>query len=148
LDGYKFNDIIRHIINARREGTESIISIRHPASDAYDFAERLEDKLIQRDQIKIRRCEYNFDTGILYLDIRGEGPLHALVVDGIKINMREGVTGLIPTIHDATIRDRMSKVLQLGHVDIMRSGIIWKQADVSFYDMGSGRLSSVVGEIS
>ena len=148
LDGYKFSDIIQHIVDARHEGTESLISLRYPASKAYDLAVRLDRKLARLDQIKIRRCEYDFDAGILYLDIMPESTLHYAVQESVKIDLRESVATLIPTIDDATIRDRMSKVLEMGHVDIRRRGKIWKQGDVAFRETGSGRLSSLVGEIS
>ena len=42
----------------------------------------------------------------------------------------------------------MSKVLQTGHADIMRTAIILKQGDISFCDSDSDRLPSIVGEIS
>ncbi|KAK3363735.1 hypothetical protein B0T25DRAFT_470020, partial [Lasiosphaeria hispida] len=148
LDGYNFNAIIQYIVNARREGTESLISLHYPASKAYDLAVRLERKLTQLDQDKIRRCEYDFESGILYLDIMPVRPLHYVVQEGVKVDLRGSLAALIPAIDDAKLRHRVSQVLEMGEVDIRRQGKIWKQGDISFCEPGSGRLSSVVGEIS
>lgn len=84
----------------------------------------------------------------LYLDITGESLLHALVQEGLKFDIQTKIIALIPTIHNATVRDRMSKVLQTAHADIMRTAIILKQGDISFCDSDLDRLPSIVGEIS
>lgn len=110
LDGYSFNRLIEYIVSARRQGTESLISICYPASKAYDLAERLECKLVRLGQSKIRRCEYDFDTGILYLDIMPERPIHYVTQEDFKDSLKSGITAFIPTIEDATIRRRMSDV--------------------------------------
>jgi len=74
--------------------------------------------------------------------------MHAVTQEAVKIDLRASMTQLLPTIQDATIRRRMSEVQQLGSCDILRSGVIWKQGDISFCEPDCIRLRSVIGEIS
>jgi len=86
--------------------------------------------------------------GILYLDIMPERPMHFITQEDVKVDLKGGIIQLLPTIQDATIRHRMSRVRELGSCDISRRNTIWKQGDISFSEIDSIRLPSVIGEIS
>lgn len=57
VDGHTFNQIVEYIVDAHRRGTESIISLRYPADSAWDLGVRLDEKLVDLEQLKIRRFE-------------------------------------------------------------------------------------------
>lgn len=148
VDGSSFDEIIQHIIDAHRDRTESIISLHYPANAAYDLGVRIDKKLVELDQIKIQRFEYDYQSGIVYIDIMPETSLHAQMLVGTHNYAEIGLARFIAAVPDATFRQRIvGEILDFGTADIAKEWKLLKQGDFAF---GSKRnkLPSLVGEVS
>jgi hypothetical protein len=148
VDGYTFDQIVEYIANAYRRSTESIISLRYPADFAWDLAARLNERLIELDIPQVRRFEYDYHSGIAYIDIMPESPLHHLFQFGASNYAEITLARFVTTIRNTTIRQRITKyILNFGTSRIAKEGKILKQGDFAF---GSclNKIPCLVGEIS
>ncbi|KAK3363163.1 hypothetical protein B0T25DRAFT_491617 [Lasiosphaeria hispida] len=133
VDGYSFDQIVQHIVNARRDGTESIISLHCPADAAWDLGVRIDEKLVELDQIKIHRFEYDYQSGIAYIDIMPETNLHFQMLAGTHNHTEISLARFIAMIPDAALRQRIvGEILDFGTADIAKEGKILKQGDFAF----------------
>jgi len=148
VDGYSFDQIIQHIVNAYRDGTESIISLHCPADGAWDLGARINEKLVELDQIKIQRFEYDYQSGIAYIDIMPESSLHFQMLVGTHNHTEISLARFIATIPDAALRQRIVReILDFGTARIEKEGKILKQGDFTFGTI-KNKLPSLVGEVS
>jgi hypothetical protein len=111
-----------------------------------DLSEKLDARLIQLDQPKIRRFEYDYESETVYLDIMGESVLHYKVQIGLRDHIKNHIAKLLATANDPTIRDALRSVDEPGTANIKSDGKMFKQADVSFGQAGT--LPSLVCEVS
>jgi hypothetical protein len=111
-----------------------------------DLSEELDARLIQLDQPKIRRFEYDYESETVYLDIMGESVLHYKVQIGLRDHIKNHIAKLLATANDPTIRDALRSVDEPGTANIKSDGKMFKQADVSFGQAGT--LPSLVCEVS
>ncbi|KAH6628189.1 hypothetical protein F5144DRAFT_492561 [Chaetomium tenue] len=133
MDGYTFDQIVAYIVDARRRGTESVISLPYPADPAWDLGERLDEKLVDLDELKIRRFEYDYQSGIAYIDIRPETSLHSEFLYRAQQYFLSSLARYTVTIQDAALRQRIIKhIRNLGTSRIAVEGTILKQADFAF----------------
>jgi len=143
-------EIIKYIVNTRQHlgalDGESILAFHWQASQADELFERLDARLVELDERKIRRFEYDYESGTVYLDIMGESRLHFKVQIGLRDHIKNQIVKWRATANDARIRDLFSSIDEPGTAVIKYEGKIYKQPDVSF-----GReddLPSLVCEVS
>jgi len=168
VDGYTLDQMVEFIIDAHRNRTESILSLRCSVDFALRLRATLDGKLEELDQPQIRRWEYDYHSGIAYIDITMETKLHYLCQNGIErdieIDLGRFVVAIpdatipdatipdatIPgaTIPDATIRDYIMKaILNVGTSPIEKEGKILKQADIALGSLHN-KLPSFVCDVS
>ncbi|KAK3305047.1 uncharacterized protein B0T15DRAFT_567150 [Chaetomium strumarium] len=110
-------------------GTGLILGFNWQASQVDDLPEQLDARLIELDQTKIRRFEYDYETETVYLDIMSEFPFHYQ---------------LLVATEDTTIRDLIRSAKEQGTASIKDENKLRKQADFSFGQVGT--LPSLVCE--
>ncbi|KAK5651233.1 hypothetical protein OQA88_12697 [Cercophora sp. LCS_1] len=148
VDGYSFDQIIQHIVDAHRDGTESIISLHYPADAVRDLGARINEKLVELDQIKIQRFEYDYQSGIAYIDIMAETSLHHQMLARARNHAEICLARFVAKIHDAALRQYIiDRILDFGTTDIDKEEKILKQADFAFGSV-INKLPSLVGEVS
>lgn len=148
VDGYTFDQIVEHIVDAYRRGTESIISLRCPADLAWGLSARLDEELIELDQRPIRRFEYDFHSGIAYIDIMPETSLHYRIQTGTRNYAEITLARFVTTIPDPAIRQWITQeILDFGTCSIAEEGKILKQGDFAFGSV-KNNLPCLVGEVS
>jgi len=148
VDGCTFDQIVEFIVDAHRNGTESILSLRCSADLALGLGERLDGKLTELDQPHIRRFEYDYHSGIAYIDIMGETQLHYQCQKGIEWAIELSFGRFVAAIPDAAVRDYIIKtILNFGTSQIAKEGKILKQADIALGDIYN-KLPSFACEIS
>ena len=148
VDGYSFDQIVQHIVNAHRDGTESIISLHCPADAALDLATRVDEKLVELDQNKIQRFEYDYQSGIAYLDIMPKTSLHFQMRVGTHNYTEISLARFLAKMPDAALRKRITgEILNFGTADIKKEEKILKQGDFAF-GTTKNKLPSLVGEVS
>jgi hypothetical protein len=148
VDGYSVDQIVQHIVNAHRDGTESIISLHWPADAAWDLGVRIDEKLVKLDQIKIQRFEYDYQSGIAYIDIMPETSLHFQMLVGTHNHIEISLARFIGTISDAALRQRIVReILDFGTASIYKEQKILKQGDFAFGTF-KNKFPSLVGEVS
>lgn len=111
-----------------------------------DLSEELDARLIELDQPKIRRFEYDYESKTVYLDIMGESLLHYKVQSGLRDYVKNYIAKLLATANDPIIRDSLRSVHESGTANIKSDGRLLKQADISFGQAGT--LPSLVCEVS
>ncbi|GAB1312067.1 hypothetical protein MFIFM68171_02277 [Madurella fahalii] len=148
VDGYTFDQIVEYIVDAHRCGTESIISLRCPADFAWDLSARLNEKLIELDELEIRRFEYDYQSGIAYIDIMVETSLHSQFLVGAHCYIEISFARFTATIQDATIRRRITQdIRNFSTSHIAKKDEILKQGDFAF-GPAMNKLPCLVGEVS
>lgn len=114
---------------------EWIISIHWQVTEASEVAElagRLDTTLIELDELRIYRFEYDYESETLYLDIWGGSILHSQVQMGLRDCIRNQILKLQATANGKDVRDLFKSINKNGTVDIEYKRKIYKQADVSF----------------
>jgi hypothetical protein len=145
------DEIINHIAGARNNasgfqwGIVPILSFHWPASQLHEF-DQLDARLVEIDQPKLRRFEYDYVTGIVYIDIMPESPLHARFKAAICEDLRVSLAELFAVTSNATIRQLIESIGEHGTASIKLEGKLHKQADISFAQ--AGNLPLFVAEIS
>ncbi|KAK0612020.1 hypothetical protein B0T14DRAFT_571861 [Immersiella caudata] len=125
VDSFTLNQILEFIVDAHRNGTESILSLRCSVD-------------------LIRRSEYDYHSGTAYIDITVETKLHYLCQNGTEGDIETGLGRFVVAIPDATIRDYIMKtILKVGTSPIEKEGKILKQADISLGSLHDKLLSFV-----
>ncbi|KAK4155045.1 hypothetical protein C8A00DRAFT_42278 [Chaetomidium leptoderma] len=132
LDGYTFDKIIDYIVDAHHHRNESILSFSWPANQVHDLSERLDNRLAELDQLKIRRFEYNYISGTVYLDIMDETTFHYQVQAGLRDYLRYSLAELLVATDDTQISQLIRSIWERGTADIKYENKLCKQADVSF----------------
>jgi hypothetical protein len=125
-----------------------IIGFHWQASQVRDLSEQLDARLLELDQIKIRRFEYDYESETVYLDVMGESEFHYQVQAGLRryIENRIAELSALATIDDPEIHSLIRSVKERGTFLMEYGDKICKQADVSFGPVGS--LASLVCEVS
>ncbi|KAH6612912.1 hypothetical protein B0J18DRAFT_470263 [Chaetomium sp. MPI-SDFR-AT-0129] len=133
VDGYSIDEIVQHIVDARRDRTESILSLHWPADAPGDLCGRIDKKLVKLDQIKIRRFEYDYQSGIAYIDIMTETSLHFQMLVGTSNYAELSLARFVATIPDDALRQRIvGEILNFGTASIEKKAKILKQGDFAF----------------
>ncbi|KAK4151194.1 hypothetical protein C8A00DRAFT_36168 [Chaetomidium leptoderma] len=129
LDGYTFDQITDHIVDAYHHRNETILSFHWQASQVHDLSEQLDARLVERGERKIRRFEYDYESETVYLDIRGKSKLHSKVQTGLSDYIENQVTKLAATANDPIIQDTLESIYELGTSNIDYKGKLLRQAD-------------------
>ncbi|EAQ85494.1 predicted protein [Chaetomium globosum CBS 148.51] len=129
LEVSTIDQIVDHIVNSRQSGTESIIAFHWQASHVHDLFEQLDAKLLELDQLKIRRVEYDYESGTVYLDIMSESPFHYQVQAGLRDHLKASLGKLYADTKDPAIRNLIRLVEEQGTARIGVDGKLLKQAD-------------------
>jgi hypothetical protein len=79
IDVSTIEEIIDYIVNARQSGSESLAGFRWQADQVHDLSEQLDARLLELDELRVRRFEYDYESQTVYIDILGESPAHQLV---------------------------------------------------------------------
>jgi hypothetical protein len=146
-----FNEIIDQIANARNNASGSqwdivpILSFDWPASELHEL-DQLDARLVEIDQPKVRRFEYDYVSRKVYIDIMPESPLHAEFQAAICEDLRVSLGELFAVTNDAAIRRLIKSFKDRGTASIKIEGKLDKQADISFAQ--AGNLPLFVAEIS
>ena len=89
LDCRTLDEIANCIVDARHQANKAILGFPWPASEVPDLAQRLDHRLVERGQPKIRRFECDYKSGLVYLDIMGESEFHYQVQAGLRGRYQE-----------------------------------------------------------
>jgi len=148
VDGYSFDQIVEHIVDARRYGTESILSLRCPADVAWDLGERLDKKLEELDQLQMHRFEYDYQSGIAYIDIMPETQFHYQFQVGSKFYAEVTLARFLATIPDPAVRQHITQsILDFGTSSVAEQDAILKQGDFGFGTV-QDKIPRLVGEVA
>jgi hypothetical protein len=148
VDDYSIDEIVQHIVDAYRDRTESILSLHWPADAPGDLCARIDEKLVELDQIEIRRFEYDYQSGIAYIDIMAETSLHFQMLVGTHNYAEISLARFVATIPDDALRQRIvCEILDFGTVRIEKEAKLLKQGDFAFSSV-KNKLPSLVGEVS
>ncbi len=125
-----------------------ILGFHWQASQVDELLEQLVAKLAERDEHKIHRFEYDYESETVYLHILGESELHYQVQAGIRryIEHRLAELAALATMDDPELRHLIRSIKERGTFLIKHESKICKQADVSFGQAGT--LPSLVCEVS
>ncbi|KAK4106671.1 hypothetical protein N658DRAFT_563444 [Parathielavia hyrcaniae] len=123
------DEILDHIVNFRKSGTESLLSFHWQASHIHDLFEQLDSRLLELDQPKIRRVEYDYGSKTVFLDIMGESSLHFKVQIGLRDYVKDHIRKLLATANDPMIRNKLRSIDEPGTANIESDGKLLKQAD-------------------
>ncbi|KAK0721201.1 hypothetical protein B0T21DRAFT_316828 [Apiosordaria backusii] len=129
LDFSTIEEIIAYIINARHRGSESILSFQWQADRLDYLFEELDTQLVELDQSKIRRFEYDYESGTVHIDIMGESEFHYQVQAGLRDYIKNRLAERVATTDDPTIRRLMQSIEERGTFNILHERKIHKQAD-------------------
>ncbi|KAK4151054.1 hypothetical protein C8A00DRAFT_45679 [Chaetomidium leptoderma] len=135
LDVSTIEEIIDHIVSARQRDSshsESMTVFHWQASQAYDLSNRLDARLVELDEPKIRRFQYNYESETVYLDIRGESEFQYRVQAGLRDYINNQLAELLATTDDPPIRQLIRSINESGTFLEKYDGKLCKQADVSF----------------
>jgi hypothetical protein len=147
VDGYSIDEIVQHIVAAHRDRTGSILSLRWPADAPLDLCARIDEKLVELDQIKIRRFEYDYQSGIAYIDIMLETHLNSQIRMGTSEYAEISLGRFVAKIPDDALRQRIVReFLNLGTAIIEKEAKILKQGEFTFGSV-MNKLPSLVGEV-
>lgn len=147
LDNPTFDQILQFIVDARRRNADSIITFHRPAELVRDLDLRLANRMRELDLVKIRRFEYDYESEVVYIDIKLETSLHAIIAQDSGTLAVTGISNLIPTINDAAIRLRLKGVINRSTSRINVHGKILKQPDWALGCV-TDKLPSLVCEVS
>ncbi len=154
-------DIIKYIINTRQDvgahdcdcdcdcASKSILGFHWQASEASEIDElfeRLDARLVELDEPKIHRFEYDYESETVYLDIMSESRLHSNVQIGLRDHIKNHILKWRTKANDARIRDLFKSIAEPGTAVIKYERKIHKQPDVSFGQADT--LPSLVCEVS
>ncbi len=141
-------EIIEYIVNTHDcdLARESILGFYWQANEVDELFEQLDARLVELDELKIRRVEYDYESETVYLDIMGESRLHSKVQIGVRDYIKNNIAKLLATENDARIRDFLRSIDEPGTAVIKYESKIYKQPDVSFGQAGT--LPSLVCEVS
>ncbi|KAK4095954.1 hypothetical protein N658DRAFT_511624 [Parathielavia hyrcaniae] len=129
LEVSTIDQILDHIVNSRKSGTESLIGFHWRASHVNNLFEQLDARLLELDQPKIRRVEYDYTSKTVFLDIMGESPLHFKVQIGLRDYIKDHICKLLVTASDPMIRTLLRSIDEPGTANIESDGKLLKQAD-------------------
>ncbi|KAK0659744.1 hypothetical protein QBC41DRAFT_368900 [Cercophora samala] len=107
LDVSTIEEIIEYIISARHRGSESILSFQWQADRLDYLFEQLDTRLVELDERKIRRFEYDYESSTVHIDIMGESEFHYQVQAGLRDYIKNRLAERIATTDDPTIRRLM-----------------------------------------
>lgn len=146
LDVSTIEEIIESIVNARQDASESVLSFHWQPSQVDDLSEQLDARLVELDEPKIRRFEYDYESETAYLDIMKESPFHYQVQAGLRDYLKDCLAKLLVATDDTEIRQLIRSAKEQGTASIEYENKLCKQADVSFGQAGT--LPSLVCEVS
>ena len=116
-------------------------------SEVSDLGHSLDLQLVELDQIKVRRMEYDYKSGLVHLDIRYESSFHYHVRYGLCDYLRrDSVAALFGATNDPALGQQIRDLSNCSHALIEYEGKLFQQADLSFCLPGA--LPSLVCEFS
>ncbi len=145
-------EIIDYIVNTRQGlstrdcAGESILGFHWQASGVDELFEQLDARLVELDEPKIHRVEYDYESETVYLDIMSESRLHFKVQIGLRDHIKNHILRWLATANDTRIQDLFRSIDEPGTAVIKYERKIHKQPDVSFGQVGT--LPSLVCEVS
>lgn len=149
-------EIIEYIVNTRQDlkaasnfdcAGEVIVGFHWQASKANELFERLDAALLDLDQPKISRCEYDYESETVYLDIMTESKLHSGVQTGLHCHIRDQIRNQIATEPNISIRHLLKSIRGFSTASMLYEEKINSQPDLSFGRIDS-LLPSLIGEVS
>ena len=145
-------EIIKCIFDTRQDAHnrefagQLILGFHWQASKVDELFEQLDAGLAERNEPKIHRSEYDYESETVYLNIMGESTLHSKVQNGLRDYIKNQILKWRATANDARIRDLFKSIDEPGTADIKYESKIRKQPDGSFGQAGT--LPSLVFEVS
>jgi FMN phosphatase YigB (HAD superfamily) len=145
-------EIIDYIVNARKNASElyhyqlPIVCFHWQPSRVRDLDEQLHRTLIEVDEMKIRRFEYDYESETVYLDISPQSSLQYQVQAGIRDHLKDWLTRLVVATDSTAISELIESAEGLGPYTMEYGNKLYKQADVSF--VTAGTLPFLVCEVS
>ncbi|KAK4148419.1 hypothetical protein C8A00DRAFT_47698 [Chaetomidium leptoderma] len=130
-------EIIQYIVNTRQDlstrncdrAGESILGFHWQASGVDELFEQLDARLVELDELKIHRFEYDYKSETVYLDIMGDSRLHFKVQIGLRGHIKNHIAKSLATTNDARIRDLLRSIDEPGTAVIKYESKIYKQPD-------------------
>lgn len=150
----KIEEIVKCILDTRQDAYnrgfpgQLILGFHWQATQVVELLEQLDAKLIELDQLKIHRFEYDYKSETVYLSIMGESQFHFQVQAGTRRHIEYHLAKLAArtTMDDSEIHFLVQSIYERGTADIEYEGKIFTQVDISFAQPGT--LPSLVCEIS
>ncbi|KAK3309443.1 uncharacterized protein B0T15DRAFT_545205 [Chaetomium strumarium] len=129
LDVSTVKEILQHIVDSRRSGSESTFAFHWQPTQVYDLSDQLDAGLAELGQPKVRRFEYDFKSGTVYLDVMSESVLHFMVQIGLHDHFKYIIARLLATADEPIIRDSLQSVVDRGTASLNIDDKILTQPD-------------------
>ena len=139
-------EITDYIANARQRGSESLVGFHWPANQVHYLSDQLDTRMLELDEMRIRRFEYDYESETVYIDIRGESPVHHHVRSGLAGYLNASLAKALYDANDLTIRRLIRSVVDYGTITIDYGNKLLKRSDISFGQTAT--IPSLVCEVS
>ncbi|KAJ4287900.1 hypothetical protein N0V88_007520 [Collariella sp. IMI 366227] len=112
LDFHTLDKIAKYIVDAHHQANEAILVFPWLASEVPSLTHHHDDRLVELDQPKARRFEYDYQSKLVYLDIMSESEFHYQFQAGLRDYLKDGVTELLGATEDPTLRKRIRAIVR------------------------------------
>ncbi|KAK4035288.1 hypothetical protein C8A01DRAFT_48494 [Parachaetomium inaequale] len=130
-------EIIDYIVNTRQAryahdgdcAGESLLGFHWQASEVDELSKQLDARLVELEELKIHRFEYDYESATVYLDILGESRLHYTVRMGRRDHIKNHIAKSLATAKDVGIRALLRSIDEPGTAVVECERNILKQPD-------------------
>ena len=141
--------IINNIVSTRHRGSEPILSFQWQADKVDELLDQIQARLLQCDEPKVRRFEYDYGSNTVYLNIVGESAFQLQVQQGLYERLKDRLAEL-PTldgIDDPEVCRLIRSIKSKGTALVKYKSKLCQQPDVAFGQKGIS-VPSLVCEVS
>jgi hypothetical protein len=146
IDASTVEEIIDYIVSARQRGSESLIGFRWQAEQVHDLSEQLDAGLLERDESRVGRFEYDYESQTVYIDIMGESRVHQHVQSELARYLDLRLAKERFATDDPQVHGLMQSVKNHGTISIQYGNQLFKQSDICFGQTAA--VPSLVCEVS
>ncbi|KAK4141193.1 uncharacterized protein C8A04DRAFT_39325 [Dichotomopilus funicola] len=139
-------NVINAITSSRERGIASSLRFHWEVSKVEELSEKLNIRLVQLDQPKVRRFEYDYESETVYLDIMGESPLHYQSQAGLSRCLQSCLAYSRFAPMEFEVVQLIDSVVDRGTTNVKFGCKLWKQPDVAFGRVDSDSLPPLVCE--
>ena len=152
LNSSTTEEIAEYIVNVRRNanvyhpGSKPTLIFHWEASQVHSLADELDTRLLEIDQQKIYRFEYDYVSNTVFIKI-GESRLNGQVQNGLRNYLQLAIKGLLNTTNNQRLSKSLQPIVDWGTARVDLEGKLLKHPDAS-YGTKTAPLPFLVCEIS